>query len=172
MQAQTVGQPYALRASGGLKVVDGAIANAGYTFAGLGENAGVFVNGSTGYFLNSDISACYDGLVANGAMVTIEKGSVSNNAMDGIRVEGGATVIMSNSSMIGNVNKDLVLDGASTIDMRNVAFNKNAVTFNDATSKLHVSWFVGVNVDTTERKHAEEDQCGNDIRKDFSHGGL
>jgi parallel beta-helix repeat protein len=146
MQAQDPAQPYALRAAGGLKVVDGAIANAGYNFAGLGENAGVYVNGSTGYFLNSDISACYDGLVANGATVTMEKGTISNNIMDGVRVEGGASVIISNSSMIGNVNKDLVLDGASTIDMRNASFNKNAVTFNDATSKLHVSWFVGVNV--------------------------
>jgi parallel beta-helix repeat protein len=146
LAAQTPANPYSLRTTSDLKVVDGGITNAGYTYAGLGEDAGVFLNGGTGTFLRSYISSGFYGLIANGGSVTMEKCSIDNNGMDGIKAEGGATVIVSNSTMTLNTDKDLVLDGVSTIDMRNSTFNGNAVTLSDANSKLHVSWFVGVKV--------------------------
>ena len=146
VEAKDSAQHFSFRAYAGLTVVDGGIMYAGYTYAGLGEDAGVFVGGGTVSLLRSLISHGYYGLVASTATVNIEKGSVDNNAMDGIKAEGGANVIVSNATLQGNTDKDLVLDGSSTIDMRNSSFNKNAVTFSDAISKLYVSWFVGVHV--------------------------
>ncbi len=144
--AQTPAYAYSLRTTSDLTVVDGGITNAGYTYAGLGQDAGVFINGGTGTFLRSYISHGFYGLIANGGTVTMEQCSIDNNGMDGIKAEGGATVVVSNSTMTLNTDKDLVLDGVSTIDMRNSTFNGNAVTLSDANSKLHVSWFVGVKV--------------------------
>jgi parallel beta-helix repeat protein len=146
VQASDQAQHISFRAYAGLTVVDGGIMYAGYIYGGLGEDAGVFVGGGTASFLRSYISHGYTGLVASTASVNVEKGSIDNNAMDGIKAVGGANVIVSNATLQGNSNKDLVLDGSSTIDMRNSLFNKNAVTFSDAISKLYISWFVGVHV--------------------------
>jgi parallel beta-helix repeat protein len=146
LAAQTPANHFSLRTTSDLTVIDGGITYAGYTYAGLGQDAGVFINGGTGYFLRTYISYGFYGLIANGGTVTMEQCSIDNSAMDGIKAEGGATVIVSNSTMTLNTDKDLVLDGVSVIDMRNSTFNGNAVTLSDTNSKLHVSWFVGVKV--------------------------
>jgi hypothetical protein len=131
--------------AGKLQVLNSSVEEMGRDLSGNGENAGLFVNGGSAYFYNSQIYAAYIGLVHRGGSVLLESSSIANPEAGA--VDARSSVLEARNSTIESGSQFcLRLDQSSRAELKVVKFNGNLLSLLDGPSVVNVYWYLRVQV--------------------------
>lgn len=129
--------------AGKLDVLNSSVEEMGRDNSGNGENAGLFVNGGSAYFYNSQIFGNYIGVVLRGTGFVMEQSRIAAPQMGAL--DSIASIFEARNSTVEQGSAySLRLDQSSRAEMKVATFNGNAVQLLDGPSVVNVYWYLRV----------------------------